>query len=145
MTEGGVEKMSRIAVRQTTVHAGKDWQPTEEQEQIAVMQWRDLMVNRYPDLEDLIHIGNGGLRSKSEAVRFKRMGVRPGVSDLFRPAPVGKYHGLWVEMKRKKGGRLEPEQKDWIERMNRKGYLAVVAHGAEEACDVIFNYLTGKE
>ena len=137
--------MSEIAKRRITAQAGLDWQPTEEQEQAAVMEWRELMQYQFPDLEDLIHIPNGGLRSKSEAVRFKRLGVRPGVSDLFLPSPVGKYHGLWIEMKRKKGGRLEPEQKDWIERMNRKGYLALVAHGAEEACDMIYQYLTGEE
>ena len=111
--------MSIIAKRRTTIEAGQDWQPTEEQEQAAVMEWAMLMAKQFPDLEDLFHIGNGGLRSKSEAVRLKRIGVKPGVSDLFLPAPVGKYHGLWIEMKRRKGGRLEPEQKDWIDRMNR--------------------------
>lgn len=117
--------------------------PTEDQEQAAVIQWRDLMVQQFPDLEDLIHIPNGGLRSKSEAVRFKRLGVRPGVSDLFLPAPRGKYHGLWIEMKRQKGGKLSPDQKDWLDRMNRKGYLAVRADGAEEACEILYRYLTG--
>ena len=133
--------MSEVAKRRVTAQAGLDWQPTEEQEQAAVFEWAMLMSKQFPDLEDLFHIGNGGLRSKSEAARFKRMGVKPGVSDLFLPAPVGKYHGLWIEMKRQKGGRLEPEQKDWIERMNRKGYLALVAHGADEACEILYNYL----
>ena len=137
--------MSIIAKRRTVGEAGITWQPTEEQEQAAVIEWRELMKNQFPDLEDLIHIPNGGLRSKSEAVRFKRLGVRPGVSDLFLPTPVGKYHGLWVEMKRQKGGKLSPDQKDWLERMNKKGYLAVRANGAEEACDIIYKYLTEGE
>lgn len=139
---GGPIKMSIIAKRRTVGEAGLAWQPTEEQEQAAVIEWAMLMSKQFPDLEDLFHIGNGGLRSKSEAVRLKRIGVKPGVSDLFLPAPVGKYHGLWIEMKRRKGGRLEPEQKDWIDRMNRKGYLAVRADGAEEACEIIYKYLT---
>ena len=134
--------MSTIAKLRTTAQAGIDWQPTEEQEQITVIEWRDLMVKQLPDLEDLIHIPNGGLRSKSEAARFKRLGVRPGVSDLFLPAPRGKYHGLWIEMKRKKGGKLSPDQKDWLDRMNRKGYLALRADGAEEACEILYKYLT---
>ena len=137
--------MSVIAKRRVTCEAGINWQPTEEQEQAAVIEWARLMSRQFPDLEDLFHIGNGGLRSKSEAVRLKRIGVKPGVSDLFLPAPVGKYHGLWVEMKRQKGGRLEPEQKDWLERMNRKGYLALRANGADEACEIIYKYLTGGE
>jgi hypothetical protein len=36
-------------------------------------------------------------------------GVSPGVPDLFIPDWL-----LWVEMKREKGGRVSPEQKDWI-------------------------------
>ena len=142
--KGGIEKMSKIAKMQVTAQDGTNWQPTEEQEQITVIQWARMMEKQFPDLEDLFHVGNGGLRSKTEAVRFKRLGVKAGVSDLFLPAPVGKYHGLWVEMKRQHGGRLEPEQKDWLERMNRKGYLAVCAKGADEACDIIYKYLTGE-
>ena len=118
--------------------------PTEEQEQAAVIEWAQLMARQFQALEDLIHIPNGGLRSKSEAARFKRLGVRPGVSDLFLPEPVGKYHGLWVEMKRKRGGTLRADQKDWLERMNRKGYLALRADGAEEACEIIYKYLEGE-
>ena len=137
--------MSIIAKRRTVTEAGIAWQPTEEQEQAAVMEWAMLMEKQFPELEDLIHIPNGGWRSKSEAVRLKKIGVKPGVSDLFLPAPVGKYHGLWVEMKRQKGGKLSPAQKDWIDRMNRKGYLAVRADGAEEACEVIYKYLTEGE
>lgn len=136
--------MSVIAHERIARQMGTDWQPSEEQEQMTVIEWSRLMSKQFPDLEDLFHIGNGGLRSKSEAVRLKRLGVKPGVSDLFLPAPVGKYHGLWVEMKRRKGGRLEPEQKDWIDRMNAKGYLAVRADGADEACDIIYKYLTGE-
>jgi hypothetical protein len=119
-----------------------DWQPSEEQEQMAVIEWRDLMLPQFPDLEDLIHIPNGGWRSKPEAARFKRLGVQPGVSDLFLPAPRGKYHGLWIEMKRRQGGKLSPAQKDWLDRMNRKGYLALRADGAEEACEILYKYLT---
>ncbi len=135
--------MSVIAKRRIITQAGLSWQPTEEQEQAAVIEWAMLMSKQFPDLEDIFHIGNGGLRSKSEAVRLKKIGVKPGVSDLFLPAPVGKYHGLWVEMKRQEGGKLSPAQKDWIDRMNRKGYLAVRADGAEEACEIIYKYLTG--
>ena len=121
------------------------YQPTEEQEQAAVIEWRDLMLPQFPELEDLIHIPNGGWRSKSEAVRLKKIGVKPGVSDLFLPSPVGKYHGLWIEMKRQQGGRLRPDQKDWLDRMNRKGYLALRADGAEEAGELIYRYLKGEE
>lgn len=117
------------------------YQPTEEQEQAAVIQWRDLMVGRCPCLRLLIHIPNGGLRSKPEAVRFKRLGVHPGVSDLFLPVACKGYHGIWIEMKRQKGGKLSKPQKEWLEDMRAQGYKACRADGAEEAIGILENYL----
>lgn len=116
-------------------------QPTEEQEQVAVIQWRDLMVNRYPELRLLFHIGNGGYRTKSEAVRLKRLGVHPGVSDLFLPVARKGYHGLWIEMKIQKGGKLSKAQKEWLDDMFQQGYLAVRCDGADEAIGMLERYL----
>lgn len=117
------------------------YQPTEEQEQIVVFQWAELMANRYPELNLIMHIPNGGLRSKPEAVRFKRAGVKKGVPDIFLPVPKKGYHGLWIEMKRQKGGRLSPEQKAWIDNLNAQGYLAARCDGADDAIRVIKEYI----
>ena len=142
---GGPTKMSVVANRVVATKAVLEWQPSEEQEQAAVMQWREIMLPQFPELKDLIHIPNGGLRSKTEAVRFKKLGVKAGVSDLFLPVARGGFHGLWIEMKRKRGGKLSPDQKEWIEDMLSNGYQALRADGAEEACDIIFKYLTEVE
>lgn len=117
------------------------YQPTEEQEQAYVIQWREIMMNQYPELRRLIHIPNGGLRSKTEAVRLKRVGVKAGVSDLFFASPHGGYHGLWIEMKRKHDGKLSASQKEWLEDMRAAGYMAERADGAEEAIEIIERYL----
>ena len=137
--------MSIIAKRRVTCEAGISWQPTEEQEQAAVMEWAMLMEKQYPELRLMMHIPNGGLRSKAEAVRFKRIGVKAGVPDLFLPVARGGFHGLWIEMKRQKGGRLSDDQKAWLDALTAEHYLAVRADGAEAACDVIFKYLTETE
>ena len=134
--------MSVIAGERLKRQDGLQWQPSEEQEQMAVIEWRDLMVNQFPELKLLIHIGNGEWRHPATAAKLKRMGVKAGVSDLFLPVARGGWHGLWVEMKRRKGGTLSPAQKDWIEDMTEQHYMAVRADGAEEACDVIYRYLT---
>ena len=61
------------------------------------------------------------------------------------PVPRGNYHGLYIELKRTKGGVISDAQKEWIEMLNGRGYLAVVAKGATEAIKVISDYLNVKE
>ena len=51
-----------------------------------------------------------------------------GVPDLFVPA-----WGLWIEMKRTKGGVVSVEQADWIEYLQGLGYAAVVCRVCDEA------------
>ena len=117
------------------------YQPTEEQEQAAVIQWKEIMLPQIPDLKWLIHIPNGGLRSKSEAVRLKRIGVTPGVSDLFLPVARKGYHGIWIEMKRQHDGKLSKPQKEWLSDMLKNGYQALRADGADEAIAILEDYL----
>jgi hypothetical protein len=52
-----------------------------------------------------------------------------------------RYHGLWLELKRRSGGRVIPEQREWIHRLRGQGYRAEVARGWEEARDSILDYL----
>ena len=72
---------------------------SEDTEQINVVSWANWNVNRYPELRWLFHVPNGGSRNKQEAVKFKQMGVKAGVSDLCLPYPKGIYCGLFIEMK----------------------------------------------
>ena len=72
---------------------------SEDTEQINVVSWANWNVNRYPELRWLFHVPNGGSRNKQEAVKFKQMGVKAGVSDLCLPYPKGIYCGLYIEMK----------------------------------------------
>lgn len=80
--------------------------PTESAEQQLLFRWARFYVSKYPELALLYHIPNGGSRRKSEAGRFKAEGVKAGVPDLFLPAARGNFHGLYIEMKRKAGGRV---------------------------------------
>ena len=114
--------------------------PTEDQEQIAVFEWANLLSGRYPELDLMYHIPNGGKRSKSEAARFKAMGVKPGVSDICLPVARGKYHGLYIELKAL-DGKPSQKQKDFIEKIKLGGYFGIIAYGAEEAIDIIKKYL----
>lgn len=87
--------------------------PTEDIEQAEVIRWANEHESRYPVLSLLFHVPNGGNRHKATAVKLKAQGVRKGVPDLCLPVPRNDFHGLWIEMKRIRGGSVKPEQKDW--------------------------------
>ena len=61
--------------------------------------------------------------------------------DIFLPIANNRYHGLFIELKRRVGGSLQPDQKDWIGQLEVQGYKAVVCKGAEEAMRVIEEYI----
>lgn len=76
----------------------------EDNEQICLMEWAAAQSVKFPELSLIFHIPNGGKRNAREAARFKRMGVKADVPDLFLPVPRGDCHGLFIEMKAPKGG-----------------------------------------
>jgi hypothetical protein len=115
--------------------------PSEGQEQATLFSWARMMEGRYPELRLMFHVPNGGGRSKAEAGRFKMEGVKAGVPDIFLPVPRGNFHGMFVEMKKRKGGKVSAEQKVWISELNAQGYYAVVACGWDEASSCIIDYL----
>ncbi|MEG1501942.1 MAG: VRR-NUC domain-containing protein [Synergistaceae bacterium] len=77
-------------------------------------------------------IPNGGARNIVTAGKLKAEGVSRGVPDLFIPE-----WGFWIEMKKRKGGLVSADQKDWINYLNTKGYKAVVCKGCMEALEAV--------
>ena len=108
--------------------------PTEAEEQAVVIEFCDLM--RIP----AIHVANEGKRTLANGRQLVRMGLRRGFPDLFFPAARQGYHGLFIELKRVKGGRVTEHQQKWIDYLNRHGYRAVICYGADEAIREIKSY-----
>ena len=118
--------------------------PSEAQEQTWLFQWAEAMkVLRWPEVDLMFHVPNGGSRNPAEAARLKAQGVKPGVPDLFLPIARNGYHGLFIELKRKTGGRTSPEQERIVRQLNQQGYKAVVCKGWNAAADIIEEYLGG--
>ena len=115
--------------------------PTEAQEQEALFRWAAYAVGRWPQLRLLYHVPNEGRRSVAGGARLKAQGMKPGVPDICLPVPVGRYAALYIELKRKRGGRVSDEQRGWIEALNRAGNRAVVCRGWDEAREEIVRYL----
>ena len=83
---------------------------TEHEEQVALMRLVEMHKGRWPELGMLFAVPNGGDRNMLVAKKLKAEGVKKGVPDLCLPLPRGGYHGLYIEMKRQKNGRISPEQ-----------------------------------
>lgn len=116
--------------------------PTEAQEQAALFEWIRIAAKKYPELELCHHIPNGGSRNAIEARNLRRQGVKPGVPDIFLPCARNGYHGLYIELKRQKGGRVSVDQKKMLLALNEQGYKAVVCNGWEEARNTITEYMS---
>lgn len=117
--------------------------PTEAQEQITLFSWA--AVQAVPELALLYHIPNGGSRHKAEAARLRAEGVRAGVPDLCLPVPRGGFHGLYIELKRLRGGRVSDRQKEWLAALGAQGYAVAVCNGWEDAAGTIMGYLGVKK
>lgn len=112
----------------------------EHVEAVRLMQVVRMHEHRHPELARLFHVPNGGGRSKATAGKLKAEGVRRGVPDYLWPmrSAAGDV-GLAIELKAQ-GGRLEPEQREWIAHLSGQGWRCVVAYGWEEAWAAICAY-----
>lgn len=133
--------------------------PTEEQEQAVVAQWIRL---HYPDVIFHSDFGAGAKLTASQAVRQSRLnGGFRAWPDLCIAQPVfdedGEmiFAGLFIELKRS-GTRLAKKNGDWasdhiaeqsemLKMLRMRGYCAEFAIGAEDAIELITDYMEGKE
>ncbi len=133
--------------------------PDEHSEQAALIRRafdRAALDPAAADLGLLFAIPNGGDRHPAVARKLQAEGVQPGIEDLMlsvpRPrratdppappgTPPGWWCGLFLEMKRVRGGRVAPEQLQWHEWHREQGYRVEVCYGAADAWQVLCEYL----
>lgn len=124
--------------------------PSEFDECCWLVQWAQATRWRgEPISKVLIHVPNGGffgIDRKAAAVigqKLKQQGLQPGVSDYIVPVPIISLGipGLWLEMKRTRGGTVSEEQKAFRKRMESFGWQCEVAKGWVEAARIIQDYL----
>lgn len=116
--------------------------PSEHDEQAQLVNMVEAV---FPAVSALLFaIPNGANKSPVARLRFKAEGLRSGVPDMFLALPAGRWHGLFIEMKRRRGGTVSPEQKAYIEALRAQGYRAEVCRGCDEALEVLRDYLSAK-
>ena len=82
----------------------------------------------------------GGVRlAIHTAKKMKEAGYSKGVPDLLVFEPRGMYEGLAIEVKTPKG-RASTEQKEWITKLNARGWSAHITNGLDEALEVLSDY-----
>lgn len=116
----------------------------EHAEQVNLMQWWALACRGFGIPEALLFaIPNGGQRNIIVASKLKAEGVRAGIPDLFLAVPRRNFHGLFIEMKKAKGGRTSEKQNAALDMLAEQGYTWAVCHGWTEAKKCIEGYLRG--
>jgi hypothetical protein len=117
-------------------------QNSEHDEQVLFFKWAELYLPQELDAV-LWATPNGGHRHKATAARMKAEGAKAGVPDIFFAHARLGFHGLFIEMKRKRGGRVSPEQREVMRNLWRQGYACIVCHGFEAAKNALIEYLEG--
>ncbi len=100
--------------------------PLESEEQKVFVQWLELKKIKFTSVPN-----STWTPSMAQKVKNKAMGLRSGFPDMIVALP---NYLLCIELKRRKGGVVSQEQKDWIAALNLiPNVEARVCFGADEA------------
>lgn len=120
--------------------------PLEDDEIKYFHQW--LEVKKIPHSHIPNEIGGSSQAVKMRAIKMKRLGTSKGFPDLIVLVPikgvtghVDTYQMLAIEMKRKKGSTVSPEQKQWIKMLELAGIPSRICRGADEAIEFVKEYM----
>jgi len=109
--------------------------PLEEHDQMRLSAWLTRNGIRHTAS------ANGGKRTVQAGRKLKLMGLSCGFPDITIPYQAGGYGGLYLELKRVRGGQPTSEQIAWIEFLRTQNYYADFAYGFEEARQIVMKYL----
>ena len=113
----------------------------EAWEQEQYFKWVYTSQVRIPELELCNGSLNGVYLTPKQKASVKLQGLRRGIPDIDLPVRKGPYSGLKIELKRVKGGRVDPEQRRIHALLTDQGYLVLVCRGWVEAVEATCRYL----
>ena len=124
--------------------------PLEEDEQTAFVQWCHL--KQIPVHHSGNEIGGSTRDVKMRAVKMKRMGTSKGFWDLVVFVPIkgvtgeiDAYQQIMIEMKRRRGGTVSPEQKEWGKIYETAGIPNKICKGADEAIEFVEQFIYNED
>lgn len=117
----------------------------ESEEQSNFIAWcklNNIIVHHSPNE------GGGGRGAAIRGAKMKRLGTSKGFWDLIVFIPikgitneVDTYQIIMIEMKRKHGGAVSSEQKEWQKIYEKAGVPCKVCRGADEAIDFVKEFM----
>ena len=110
---------------------------TEHTLQVKCVRWfrstyKDVMIWATP---------NGTFCSHSQAVKLVSEGVVSGVPDLFVAEARQGFHGLFIEMKNGKAGKVSANQDKVMDYLGSKDYKCVVCRYYDEFQKIVNDYM----
>ena len=136
-SDGKEKETQRGATQAAKTAIQKAITPLEEDEQRDFAEWLDCQGVLWA------HIPNERKASLAVLSSLARQGLKKGFPDNFIAVARGKWHGLFIELKRVKKclSVRSKEQRQWIKQLNAAGYKALFCYGAEEAKKAVREYL----
>lgn len=120
----------------------------EDDIQMGIFQWAFMHEKKWPCLRWLHHVRNEGrisaisdLQRMIKGLRYKKMGVKRGILDIFLPYPRNGFCGLHIEVKTP-NGRLTKEQSEYIDYLESNNYATAVVRSIDEGVRVISEYIS---
>ena len=136
-SDGKEKETQRGATQEAKTAIQRAITPLEEDEQRDFAEWLDCQGVLWT------HIPNERKASLAVLSSLARQGLKKGFPDNFIAVARGKWHGLFIELKRVKKclSVRSKEQREWIKQLNAAGYKALFCYGAEEAKKAVREYL----
>ncbi len=113
------------------------WSPHESADHMALAEVFDYarLLYFHPPNELMVK----GLPDKQKwriLSKLKKMGLKAGVPDfviLTKPPFRPEARSVFIELKRKKGGRVTPAQDKWHRALVTEGHIVIIARGFDDA------------
>lgn len=121
---------------------------SEYQEQGILVKWlrdNNILHASVPNSREMSSF-NRKVAMKTEA-KLKKAGKRKGFPDLIILEPRGRFHGLFIELKKENGtpSDVSKDQLYWLKILREKGYHTRVGYGSDHAIEIIKRYMRGLE
>ena len=111
--------------------------PSENDEAKAFHQWLEIKHYRHTHI---MNESGAGYKNLRRSVLGKAMGVSRGVPDFM---VIADGNLIFVELKRQHGGRIQPEQEQWLADLAKTGASCAICKGWQAAADFIEQVVHG--